>query len=182
MSAYRSILGKRFGFCTLVFVAAVMTAGAQQGTLEEIKYKEDYDRIQRIVKVSNPVKRSDQIVSLYKDRRDMDSRLQEYIDGILIKDLETLMKEANYIALRGLCENALQARPKFGAVYLYYGVALKNEKKADEALNALAKGSLIKGPYQTRAKQQLDLLYRTGNKGSLAGEDKIIEKAKAELK
>jgi hypothetical protein len=182
MFGNKIISERLFGICILAFVASLVTARAQEGTLVEIKYKEDYDRIQQIIKVNNPVKRCDQIVSLYKDRKDMDPKLLQYIDGIFTRDLETLLKQDNYIAVRGLCENALHSRPKFGAAYLYYGVALKNEKKTDEALNALAKGSLIKGPFQTRAKQQLDLVYRANNNRSLDGEEKIIEKAKAELK
>jgi hypothetical protein len=182
MPANKSNLRRLFSFCALVFATGFLSVRAQQGTLEEIKYKEDYDRIQQIIKVNNLVRRSDQIVSLYKDRRDMDPKLQQYIDGIFTKDMEDLLKQDDSIAVRGLCEKALQVRPKFGEVYLYYGVALKNEKKIDEAMNALAKGSLIRNRLQTRAKQQLDLIYRANNKGSLVGENKIIAKAKAELR
>ena len=182
MFVNKTILERSFGLCFFILAAILATAFAQTGTLNEIKYKEDYDRIQQIIKVTNPVKRCSQIVSLYKERKDMDPKLKQYIDNIFANDLENLLKENNYIALRGLCENALQVRPDFGAVYLYYGVVLKNEKKTDEAMDAFAKGSVIRNPLQARAKQQLDLLYRANNKGSLVGEDKIIAKAKAELK
>ena len=182
MLAHCSIFGRLFGFCILVFGSALFTVRAQEGTIDEIQYKEDYDRIQQIIKVNNLVKRADQIVKLYGERRDMNSQLRDYIDGILANDMESLLKQTNYIAVRGLSERALEVRPKFGQMYLFYGVALKNEKQTEEALLAFAKGSLIKGPYQARAKQQFDLTYRSTTGGSLIGQDKIIAKAKEELK
>ena len=182
MFANCSILGRLFGFYILVLASTLPAVYAQEGTIDEIQYKEDYDRIQKIIKVNNLVKRADQIIKLYEERSDMNSQLRDYTDGILANDLESLLKQENYIAVRGLSERALKVRPNFGSMYLYYGVALKNDKKIEEALLAFAKGSLIKGRYQARAKQQFDLTYRSTTGGSLVGQDKIIEKAKAELK
>ena len=182
MFANSSILGRLFGFYILVLASALSTVHAQEATIDEIQYKEDYDRIQKIIKVNNLVKRADQIIKLYEERSGLNPQLRDYTDGILANDLESLLKQGNYIAVRGLSERALKVRPKFGSMYLYYGVALKNDKKIEEALLAFAKGSLIKGPYQARAKQQFDLAYRSTTGGSLVGQDKIIDKAKEELK
>ena len=176
-----SILGRWFSFSILILASALPAVCAQEGSINEIKYKEDYDRIQNIVKINNLVKRSDQIIKLYEDRKDMNPQLQDYTDGILADDMEGLLKQGNYIAVRGLSERALKLRPKFGQMYLFYGVALKNEKKTEEALLAFAKGSLLKSRYQARAKQQFDITYRSTTGGSLVGQDKIIAKAKAEL-
>jgi tetratricopeptide (TPR) repeat protein len=181
MLANYSIFGRLFGFNILVLVAALSIVHAQEGTVEEIQYREDYDRIQEILKVNNLVKRADQIVKLYEERSDLNPQLRDYTDGLLANDLESLLKQGNYIAVRGLSESALKVRPKFGSMYLYYGVALKNDKRIEEALLAFAKGSLIKSPYQARAKQQFDVTYRSTTGGSLIGQDKIIAKAKAEL-
>jgi tetratricopeptide (TPR) repeat protein len=168
-------------FLALGFWAAGEVASTQEGSVEEIKYKEDYDRVQKIIKVRSPVTRTEQILNLYDDRPDMDSRLRKYTDDIFSKDLEALLKQNNYIALRGICEHAIKVDPSFGEAYLYYGVALKNDKRMEEAMIAFAKGFLIKNPLQKRAKQQLDIAYRSLHNGSLVGQDKIIEKAKEEL-
>jgi tetratricopeptide (TPR) repeat protein len=112
----------------------------------------------------------------------MDSKLRDYADNLFARDLESLMNQGNFTALKGSCERVLQIRPKFGEVYLFYGVALKNEKKIQEAMNAFAKGYLIQNPLKAKAKQQLDVAYRQFSGGSLVGEDKIIKNALKELK
>jgi tetratricopeptide (TPR) repeat protein len=182
MSDNKSFFVRLFCLFASVLALAVWIGRAQQGTLAEIKYKEDYDRIQKIIKVNNPVKRAEQLLNYYKERQDLNPKLRDYADNIFARDLESLMRQGNHIALRGLCERALQVRPKFGQVYLFYGVALKNEKKIQEAMTAFAKGYLIKNPLQAKAKQQLDITYRAFSGGSLIGEEKIINNAMKDLR
>ena len=114
MFANCSKSGRWIVFPILVLSVALSAAGAQEGTIDEIQYKEDYDRIQNIIKVSNLVKRSDQIIKLHAERPNMNSQLRDYIDGILCNDLESLLKQGNFIAVRGLSERALKIRPQFG--------------------------------------------------------------------
>jgi tetratricopeptide (TPR) repeat protein len=174
-----------FGWFLLpVFVFSLGFSGiyAQDETLAEIKYKEDYDRIQKITAVTQPVKRADLMLKLYKESPDMDPQLRAYCDNIFAKDLESLMKQENSIALKGLCERALKIRPKFGEVYFFQAVILRKEKKIEEAMNAFAKSYLIKNPLQKKAKELLDSTYRSFNKGSLIGQEKIIKKAMQEIR
>lgn len=163
--------------CVLIFTAAVSMINAQDETLADIKYKEDYDRIQTIIKVGDVVKRADKMVALYGEKRDMDPKLRDYADNIFARDLETLMKQSNFVALRGICERVLKMRPRFGEVYLFYGVTLKRDNKIEEAMNAFARGSAIPNALSTRAKQQLDIAYRSLHGGSLVGQDKLIKAA-----
>ncbi len=114
-----------FFVCAAFLCAAV----AQEDSLEDFKYKEDYDRVQSIIKTPDVVKRADRMMALYSERRDMKPELRDYADNMFAKDLEALMKQNNYIALKGACERVLKIRPKFGEAYLYYGVVLKREKR-----------------------------------------------------
>jgi len=180
MFTSKGFLGRWLCFSGM-FALGLLAARAQEGTIAEIKYKEDYDRIQRIMKVNDPVKRADQFVTFYKEKPDVDPKLRDYADNVFARDLESLMNQGNYVALKSLCERALKVRPKFGEVYLFHGVVLKNEKKISEAMNAFAKGYLIKNPLQSKAKQQLDVTYRAFSGGSLIGEEKIIKNARTEL-
>ncbi len=166
----------------LIFALGFSVLRAQDSTLEDIKYKEDYDRVQAIVKVTDLQKRTDRMLSMYKDRPDMGDQIRTYLDSLFLRDLETLMKQQNWPLLKGLCERALKARPKFGEVYLYQGVAFKNEKKNPEALAAFAKCYVITNQFQKKAKQQLDVLYRAENGGSLVGQDKLVKQAVKDLK
>lgn len=171
-----------FCFSTLVLLASFLVVFAQDERLAEIKYKEDYDRLQRIVPIRQPVKRAEQLVKLYKESPDMDSRLRDYADDFFVKDMQSLLNQHDFIALRGICNNAIAVRPKFGQAYFYLGLAYKNEQKLDEAMDNFAISHLIKSRLQKKAKQQLDIIYRSLHNGSLIGEDKIIKKAEAELK
>lgn len=161
--------------------ASAPRAAAQDPDLEEIKYAEDYERLQGIAAVKNPVTRAERLVALYKDRPDMDVKLGVYADGLFTENLDALLKQQNSAAVRALSERALAVRPKFGEAWLYLGVALKNEGKIDEAMKAFAKAHVIANRFQKRAKSQLDIAYRARNKGSLIGEEKLIEAARREL-
>jgi tetratricopeptide (TPR) repeat protein len=167
---------------SLFLCAAFLSlAVAQDETLEDFKYKEDYDRIQSIVKTADVVKRAERMVTLYSERKDMDSKLRDYADNIFAKDMESLMKLNNYIAMKGLCERVLKVRPRFGEAYLFYGVALKRDKKIDEALKAFARAYGIDNPLKAKAKQQLDITYRATG-GSLSGQEKLVKDAMKDLK
>lgn len=168
--------------CALVFAVAVTMIKAQDETLADIKYKEDYDRIQTITKTGDVLKRVDKMVAFYGERRDVDPKLRDYADNLFARDLEALTKQANYIAVLGIGERILKLRPRFGEVYLFYGVALKNSKKIDEAMNAFARGASIPNSLSTKAKQQLDIAYRSVHGGSLVGQDKLIKSAMKDLK
>ena len=171
-------------FCLSILAsfASLSVMLAQDKGLDEIKYKEDYDRLQRIVTINQPIKRAEQLVKLYKESPGMDSRLKDYADDFFVKDMQSLLVGGNLIALRGICNRAIAVRPKFGQAYFYLGRVYVNEKKMNEAMLCYAKSHLIQSPLQKTAKQQLDNVYRKLNKGSLVGQDKIIKQAEEELK
>ena len=171
-------------FCLTVLVCSLgfSTTRAQDEMLADIQYKEDYDRIQEIMKVSQPVQRTTKFLQLFEDRGDMNRQLRDYVDNIFAQDLESLMRQDNYKALDKICSRAIEVRPKFGEAYFFYAVALRRDKKMNEAMDAFAKCYVIMNPFQKKAKQLLDVTYRDMNKGSLIGEDKIVERARKELK
>ena len=84
-----------------VCAAFLSAAVAQDESLEDFKYKEDYDRIQSIVKTADVVKRAERMVALYGERRDMDSKLRDYADNIFARDLEALMKHEQLYRAEG---------------------------------------------------------------------------------
>jgi len=182
MVAKKRLIARTVFAAVLIISLGFPAAMAQDATLEEIKYKEDYDRIQSILKVSDILKRGDMILKLYRERPDMNPKLRDYVDSLFARDLEALMKRQNFVALKSLCERALKLRPRFGEVYLFQGIVLKNEKKSAEAMTAFARCYVIKNQLQTRAKQQLDLLYRASHGGSLIGQEKLIKEAMKGIK
>jgi hypothetical protein len=181
MYAKTRILTRLGSLAAIIAVISLSVVRAQDATLEEIKYKEDYDRVQAILKVSDIQKRSDRLIALYKERPDMRDDLRAYVDSLFVRDLDNLMKAQNFILMGSICDRTLKVRPKFGEVWLYQGVVLKNAKKNDEAMLAFAKCYVITNQFKQRGKQQLDVLYRAANGGSLIGQEKIIKQAVKEL-
>jgi tetratricopeptide (TPR) repeat protein len=166
----------------LFFVACMGIGRSQNDAVEDIKYNDDYERIQKIVAGTQPLKRADQFVALYKERPDMDQKLRMYVDSRFIMDLDALSKQKNFLAIRGLSERAIKIRPNFGEAYMYYGLALKQNNQIDEAINAFAKCFVIPNSYQQRAKPILESTYRAKNGGSMVGLDKLLAAIKKEMK
>jgi tetratricopeptide (TPR) repeat protein len=171
----------RFWIPSLACAAFLLTALGQDESLEDFKYREDYDRVQSIVKTADVVKRAERMVAFYSERRDMKSELRDFADNIFARDLETMMKQNKYAPMKSICERVLKVRPRFGEAYLFYGVALKREKKMDEALKAFARAYGIDNPLKAKAKQQLDVTYRATG-GTLSGQEKLVRDAMKGLK
>jgi hypothetical protein len=182
MFAETRMFARLSSFAALIFAMTFPVVRAQDATLEEIKYKEDYDRVQTILKVSDLQKRDDRIIALYKERPDMRDDLRTYVDALFLKDLENVMKAQNFAQLASLCDKVLKVRPKFGEVYLYQGIVFKNAKKPQEALMAFAKCYVVTNQFKARGKQQLDVLYRAEHGGSLIGQDKLVSQAASEMR
>lgn len=182
MFAHAGFFRQLLSVSILIFGVGFCIVRAQQGTVEEIQYKDDYDRIQTIVKTTAPLKRADKLVTFFIERSNIDPQIRDYAANILSQDLEALLKQSNFVALKGLCERAIKARPKFGEVYLFYAAALRNEGKLNEAMNAYAKCYVIRNTLQAKAKQLLDTLYKSTHRGSLVGQDMVIRSALNELK
>ncbi len=170
------------GLSFLVFSFGMSNISAQDETLADIQYREDYDRIQEIVKINQIVTRAIRLLELYEERRDMDPQLVAYVDGVFTRDLQSLMRQKDYNALKRICERVVRARPIFGQPYFFYGAALRQEKKMDEAMDAFAKCFVITNPLQKKARQLLDITYRGLNNASLIDQDKIIDRARKELR
>jgi hypothetical protein len=172
-----SLFKRLLGLLVLILASSFVTAWAQDSD----KYAEDYARMQKIQSNNQPAKRADQIIVFIKERPDMDTKIRDYIKGLLEEDMRKMKVREEFPALKELCERAIKVDPLSGPVYLYYGFALKNEKKDPEALNAFAKASLIPGSSMQPAKVELDKLYKSTHRGSLEGEDKLIADARREL-
>jgi hypothetical protein len=115
---------------SILFLVGVLGTGrAQNDSVEDVKYNDDYERIQKIVAVSQPLKRADQLVVVLKERPDLDAKLYSYVANIFVRDLEALSKQKNFIAIRGLSERVVKARPKFGEAYMFYGLSLRQDNK-----------------------------------------------------
>jgi tetratricopeptide (TPR) repeat protein len=145
------------------------------------RYREDYEAYQKVVAISDPLKRGEQLIQFIKDRPKLDAKLLDTAQANLFTLLDGYIKTESNEPLLSLSERYIKVRPKAGQTYYCYGFALRNLKRYDEAMIALAKCYLIKNPVSEKARNFLDSVYKGQHRGSLAGEEQIISKAKQEL-
>jgi tetratricopeptide (TPR) repeat protein len=78
-------------------------------------------------------------------------------------------------------ENSLKFFKRSELAYYYLGLSYWQQNKIDMAMLNLAKAYLFGGSSAQAAKQNLDNLYRSTHKQSLAGQERVIARAKEEL-
>jgi hypothetical protein len=175
------LAGMRCFLIAALFLAAGSGAVLAQGEDDESKYEGEYNRVQLIVKVADPAKRAEQLVAFYKGHPKMDPRIKDFADYYLKQDLTTLSSQQKNALVKKYSQDVLSANPKSGIALFFMGITLKNENKLDEAINALAKSSLIPSIIQSDAKKQLDLSYRAAHNGSMVGQPQLLKKIQAEM-
>ena len=78
-------------------------------------------------------------------------------------------------------EQSIKINPRNDMAYYYLGQSYWQTRNAPLALKNFAKASLLGGNAATPARQQLENMWKASHQGSLAGLDKVIAAAKAEL-
>jgi hypothetical protein len=164
----------------ILFLLGAVSAFAQDDEpAAEKQYREDYDRLQKIIAVSDVTKRSDALLLFLKERPD--SKMADYAQGQYLQLVESLAKGEKWKDTIVLCEKLIKQRPRVGETYYFYGAALKNSQRVPEALDALAKCAVIKSNASRKAREFLEYTYKAQNNGSIAGLDKILKKAEADI-
>jgi tetratricopeptide (TPR) repeat protein len=79
-------------------------------------------------------------------------------------------------------ENSAKLNKRNGMVYYFLGMSYWQTNKIDVAMLDLAKAYLLGGPSAAPAKQHLDNLYKSSHANSLAGQERVINRAKEDLK
>jgi tetratricopeptide (TPR) repeat protein len=167
-------------FLAAIFCFGAIVAFAQEDEPADVrKYREDYETYQKINAISDPVKRGDQLIQFLKERPN--SKLAGTAQGNVLSILDGYIKSENNDAMLSLSDKFIKARPKVGEVYYCQGLALKNLKRLDEAMDALAKCYILKNPVSTKAKALLDMIYKGQHRGMLDGQEAIIAKAKQDI-
>jgi tetratricopeptide (TPR) repeat protein len=78
--------------------------------------------------------------------------------------------------------NAVKYYRRMDMAYYYMGMSYWQQNKLQPAMLNFAKAYVIKGSISASAKKYLDQLYRSSNRNSLAGVERIIERAQQDLK
>jgi hypothetical protein len=162
-----------------MFAIGVSGIRAQEEESAETKqYREDYERIQKVMTITDQVKRADQLLLFLKERSN--SKMTQYAQDNYMLVLDNMLKQKNNVALMALSKRMIEARPRLGEPYYFYGVALRNDIKRPEAMDAFAKCVALKSKLSARARQDLEALYKLQN-GNLNGIDNYIKKAQDEI-
>ena len=154
-------------------------AEAQEESAADRQYREDYERVQKIVAISDTQRRADQLFTFLKERPD--SKLVDYAQKNYLVVLEGLLKAENFKGVLPLAERYVKLRPKVPETYYFYGAALRAVDRHDEAYDALARCSVVRNPLSRKARDLLEFVYRSKHQGLLGGLDKILKKAQADM-
>jgi tetratricopeptide (TPR) repeat protein len=163
----------------VVLAFSIARGWAQEESKADAQYREDYERFMKIKATADPVKRCDEFYEFLKQRPD--SRLLKNAQAEYLLIMQGAFKAERYAELLPMAERFVNLFPKVGEAYYFYGTALKEQGKIPEAMDALAKCYVLKNPASERARQNLEFTYKAQNKGSLAGLDSLIRKARAEV-
>jgi tetratricopeptide (TPR) repeat protein len=79
-------------------------------------------------------------------------------------------------------ESAVKYLKRFDNAYFILGMCYWQTNKIEAAMLNFAKAYVIRGTIATQAKQQLDKMWKDGHKGTLAGEERMVERAQQDLK
>jgi tetratricopeptide (TPR) repeat protein len=157
----------------------ILYVRAQEESAEEVKYREDYDRLQKVMAIPDLMKRSDGLMLFMNERSD--SKLTDYAQGNYLQVIESTAKAEKYPVVVALCERFMKLRPRVGETYYFYGAALKNIGKLPEAMDALAKCAMMKNNASRKAREFLEYVYKSQHQGSIIGLDKLLKKAQDEV-
>ncbi len=111
---------------------------------------------------------------------------REYVTGGLASCYAIIGNVAyegkDYAAAISNFESSLKYYKRNGLAYYYLGMSYWQQNKVDMAMLDLAKAYLLGGSSAAAAKQHLDNLYKSTHQQTLVGQERVINKAKEELK
>ena len=160
------------------FSVPCLTAQDEESPQEK-QYREDYEHVTKIVAIPEAVKRADALLVFMRERPN--SKMDDYAQGNFFSVLDNLVKGENNAAILSLTDRFIKMRPRVGETYYFQGVALKNQRKFAEALDSLAKCVVLKNRISGKAREFMEYIYRGQNRGEIAGMEKLIQKAQADL-
>jgi hypothetical protein len=163
-----------------IFAIGVSMIPAQdEESPEATQYREDYERYTKIMAGTDNVKKADELLTFLKEKPN--SKMTQYVEDNYLLILDNLLKNKNFVALSALSKRLIDARPKIGETYYFLGVVYRQDIKRQEAMEAFAKCVAIKNKLSTRARTDLEALYKLENNGQTKGLDELIKKAEAAI-
>jgi hypothetical protein len=163
----------------LWFGTTSMLMAQEDETPAQKAYREDYEAFQKIAGIKEPAARMEEMLKFIQARPK--SELVKNAQADYLFYVDSLVKQAKWDMVVSLAEKFIKVSPRVGEAYYYYGQALDNLAKPDNAMNALAKCYLFKNPGSDRAKLYLDSIYKRTHQGKLDGLDALIRKVRAEI-
>jgi hypothetical protein len=163
----------------VLWFGAAQVQAQEDETSAQKQYREDYEEYQKIAVIKDPFKRADQLLEFVQARPKSQILANAQTDYLSI--VQDLAKQSRWDAVVTQAERFVKIRPRVCETYYFLGSALKEQKKIPEAMDALAKCFVLKCLVSEKARQYLEYIYKGVNKGSTAGMETIIQKARSEI-
>ena len=91
-------------------------------------------------------------------------------------------QKQNYVEAIKNLDSAVKYVKRNETAYYFLGMSYWQQNKLQPAMLNFAKAYYLKGSTSVAAKRYLDQLWKSGHRGSLAGEERVIETAEQDLK
>jgi tetratricopeptide (TPR) repeat protein len=88
----------------------------------------------------------------------------------------------NYAEAVTNLDNAVKYVKRNETAYYFLGMSYWQQNKLEPAMLNFAKAYILRGSTANAAKQYLDQLWKSGHRNSLAGEDRVLDRAQQDLK
>jgi tetratricopeptide (TPR) repeat protein len=115
-----------------------------------------------------------------------EAKWKNYVDGVYALSYASVGMAAyenkRYRDAVTNLENSIKYHKNNETAYYHMGLCYWQLGKTDAAMLNFAKAWILRGATAKGAKQYLDQLWKTGHKGSLAGVERVIERAQQDLK
>ena len=163
----------------VLWFGALPLQAQDEETPEQKQYRDDYEQYQRISAITDPAKRAESLIQFLQARPKTQLIAKIQYDYLAV--VQDWFKQSKWDLVVTQMERFLKLRPRVGEAYYFLGASLREQKKLPEAMDALAKCYVLTCPVSQKARQFLEMLYKGANRGSTAGLDALIAKARKEV-
>lgn len=143
------------------------------------QYREDYEQYQKITAIKEPLKRTDALLQFMSERPK--SQLEPNVRHDFLQIVQEAYSQSQWETVVTQTERLVKVRPRVGEAYYFLGSSLKELGKLPEAMDALAKCSVIKSAISVKARSFLESIFKGTHQGKTAGIEALIEKARKEI-
>ncbi len=163
----------------IIWIGTTPLWAQEDETPAQKAYREDYEQYQKITAIKDPMKRADALLQFMGERPK--TQIEANVRHDFLQIVQQSYSQSKWDTVVAQTERYVKVRPRVGEAYYFLGSSYKELGKLPEAMDALAKCSVIKSPISEKARTFLESIYKGTHQGKTAGLEDLIAKARREV-